>query len=97
MLVKTLKPFIKVTLMIVVLVAVGRLSWASDADKSREKLIYIMPENKGWQLVEQCTRSIYYPDVFWRVTESQVEAIEKRLVKHIEKLRQRNIGFVPKM
>ncbi|NVJ60645.1 MAG: hypothetical protein HWE27_09645 [Gammaproteobacteria bacterium] len=68
---------------------------AKEPDPSREKLVYIMPENKGWQIVEQCTRSVYYPDVFWRVTEAQVQAIEKKLAKHIEKLKSTNIGFIP--
>lgn len=64
-------------------------------DKSRDKSIYIMPEDLGWSIVEQCTRTVYYPDVFWRVTEDQVTAIEKRLIREIEKRKQNNEEFVP--
>jgi hypothetical protein len=67
----------------------------SQTDRSREQLIYIMPDYLGWQLVEQCTRSVYYPEVFWRVTEDQVAALEKLLLKHIETLRQQKADFIP--
>ncbi len=72
------------------------MSFASEPrSDNREKFIYIMPDDRGWQLVEQCTRSVYYPETFWRVTEAQVDAIEKRLVKHLEKLKEQKASFVP--
>ncbi len=62
---------------------------------NRETMIYIMAEDQGWQVVEQCTRSVYYPDLFWRVTNDQVEAIEKRLKTHLKKLAEKKAEFVP--
>lgn len=78
------------------LITVCNILAASDkASLNREKLIYIMPEQRGWEVVEQCTRSHYYPDVFWRVTEAQVTAIEKQLERHISELKKQGADFVP--
>ncbi|PWK53622.1 hypothetical protein [Pleionea mediterranea] len=83
-------------LLITVLLLTGSLyATSQDTNSNQEKLIYIMPLHKGWELVEQCTRSVYYPDSFWRVTEGQVSAIEKRLIKKIQQLREQNAPFVP--
>jgi hypothetical protein len=68
---------------------------AKNTNHNQEQLIYIMPDYVGWQLVDQCTRSVYYPEVFWRVTQEQVEALENLLVKHLEQLKQQKASFVP--
>ena len=55
-----------------------------------------MPEDLGWKLVEQCTRTVYYPDSFWRVTFEQIDALEAMLVKHLAKERTLNKSeFIP--
>ncbi len=64
-------------------------------NKDQEKEIYIMPDDKGWTLVEQCTRSVYYPETFWRVTEEQIAALEKLLIREIKRLKEQNADFVP--
>ncbi len=74
-------------------------AWATeqkpDPNANQEQMIYIMPDYVGWQLVEQCTRSFYYPDVFWRVTKEQVDAMENFLLKHIDHLKQQKAEFIP--
>ncbi|NVJ51898.1 MAG: hypothetical protein HWE13_09865 [Gammaproteobacteria bacterium] len=62
---------------------------------SREKLIYIMPEFRGPELVEQCTRSVYEPESFWRVTSEQITIIEKKLQQHLDQLKQQKAEFIP--
>ncbi len=80
-------------------IIIGLMSFALHAAerdaKDKEKLIYIMPEDRGFELVEQCTRSVYYPDSFWRVTRAQIDAIEKRLRQRIEQLEQQKDVFSP--
>lgn len=67
----------------------------TESNINQEQMVYIMPDYVGWQLVEQCTRSFYYPDVFWRVTKEQVGAMENLLLKYIEKLKQQKASFIP--
>ncbi|MCO7224700.1 hypothetical protein [Pleionea sp. CnH1-48] len=59
------------------------------------KKIYLMSEDDGWKLLDQCMRSSYKPESYWRVTAKQIESLEKMLSKEINKLSKQSDAFSP--
>ncbi|MEE4246430.1 MAG: hypothetical protein V2I33_13555 [Kangiellaceae bacterium] len=90
----------KLNLLILGLLLLPNSGWVKDiprqkANKDKEQMIYLMPGDRGYEVVEQCTRTVYYPDVFWRVTDAQVTAIESKLKRHLEILKKAKADFIP--
>ena len=56
----------------------------------QEPMIYIMPEYEGAYVLEQCMRTNYQAETYWRVTSRQVEALETLLTREIQRLQKSN-------